>query len=305
MKKIIGITSIRSDYDLMSGLYKRLMDDKEIELRLLVSGAHLSKTYGYSVELIEKDGLPILAKLETLIDSDSMQSRLKTASLLLQNSIDIVAQYNPDLIMYVGDREDVLIGAMLGAYLEIPTAHFSGGDHVKDGHVDNPVRHATSKLSTIHFVSLEEHKNRLLRMGEPAERIYRIGNMALDAFNSHLPISNNNIRSRFGIDNDFDEYALVIFHPVSSEKEKANIYFSNILKCLKELNINAFVSYPNTDPYNKSIIEVIEKNKADNNYVFYKNLDRDLFLSIYKNCQFIIGNLPPAYASRLLSCPGH
>ena len=85
--KILALTSIRSDYDLMSPLYKRLHEDPNIELKLLVYGAHLSKAYGYSVKNIEDDGFDILIKLETLLDSDSKQSQLKTASLLLFNSV--------------------------------------------------------------------------------------------------------------------------------------------------------------------------------------------------------------------------
>lgn len=125
MKKILAITSIRSDYDLMSELYKLLNEDIDIELKLLVSGAHMSPNYGKTVNLINKDGFDILLKIETLIDSDSNTSRIKTASLLLQNSIDIINHYGPDLIIYAGDREDVIIGGLIGGYLEIPTIHFS------------------------------------------------------------------------------------------------------------------------------------------------------------------------------------
>ncbi len=290
MKKILGITTIRSDYDLMSKLYKILNKDNDIEFKLLVGGTHLSTTYGNTVNLIEKDGLDILLKIETLIDSNSSQSRLKSASLLLQNSIDIVAQWKPNLIMYAGDREDVIIGALLGAYLQIPTIHFFGGDHVKDGHVDNPIRHATSKLSTIHMVSIEQHKERLIRMGELEERIYVIGSIALDKFAEHKLISKEKIKEIFNIKKYFNNFALVIFHSQDIEKEYSHIYFENILLSLKKNNINAFVSYPNTDPGNKNIIDVIKKYENDNNFIFYKSLERNLFLSMYKNSMFLIGN---------------
>ena len=289
-KKILGITTIRSDYDLMSKLYKILNKDNDIEFKLLVGGAHLSNTYGNAVNLIEKDELDILLKIETLIDSNSSQSRLKSASLLLQNSIDIVAQWKPNSITYAGDREDVIIGALLGAYLQIPTIHFFGGDHAKDGHVDNPVRHATSKLSTIHMVSIKQHKERLIRMGELEERIYVIGNMALDKFVEHEPITKMKIKKIFNIEKGFNNFASVIFHSQDIEKEYSHIYFENILFSLKQNNINAFVSYPNTDPGNKNIIDVIKKYENDSNFIFYKNLERNLFLSIYKNGMFLIGN---------------
>jgi UDP-N-acetylglucosamine 2-epimerase (non-hydrolysing)/GDP/UDP-N,N'-diacetylbacillosamine 2-epimerase (hydrolysing) len=290
MKKILSITTIRSDYDLLSPLYKKLNSDKDIDLKLLVSGAHLSTTYGYSIKSIQNDGFDILCKIETLIDSDSKRSRLKTASILLQNSIDIVAQYNPDLIIYAGDREDVIIGALLGGYLDIPTVHFYGGDHVQDLHIDNPIRHATSKLSTVHMVSTEEHRKRLLKIGESDNRIHVIGSISLDKFNQHQEISKDKIRREFNIKSGFKNYALVIFHPVSTEQKKAYEYFENILKVLEDNNINAFVGYPNTDPGNKGIINIIKNYQSNVNFVFYKNLKRNIFLSIYKNADFLIGN---------------
>ncbi len=290
MKKIVAITSIRSDYDLMSPLYKLLHADPEIELKLLVSGAHLSQTYGMSVELIKKDGFDILLSIETLIDSNSRQARLKTASLFLQNSIDCIASYNPDLILFAGDREDVVMGGLLGGFLEIPTIHFYGGDHVQDGHIDNPVRHATSKLATIHMVSLEEHKQRLIAMGESPARIYNIGSIALDRFLQHQAKTKKQLLESFAAGSDFDNYAIVIFHPVAEEQVYCHSIFENILRGLKEKKIRAFVSTPNTDPGNKNILQVIETYRHDPNFFFYKNLDRETFLSLYKNSLFIIGN---------------
>lgn len=289
-KRILGITTIRSDYDLMSSLYRRLSDDSEIELSLIVAGTHLSATYGNSIELIKKDGIRILSTFETLLDSDSLQSRLKSASLLLLSTIDLAASYSPDLIMYAGDREDTIIGALLGAYLEIPTAHFYGGDHAKDGYVDNPVRHAVSKLSTIHFVSHEQHRRRLLLLGELPDRIHVVGNIGIDNFVRHVSMPVADIKKRFSLRKGFDGFALLIFHPVSEERAQAGGYFENILRVLKVQGINAFVSVPNSDPGNRNILKIIQQYKKDDNFVFYQNLERNLFLSIYKQSRFIIGN---------------
>lgn len=288
MKKVLAITGIRSDYDLMSNLYKKLNDSKDYELKLLVSGAHLSQAFGNTVELIEKDGFDILLKIESLINSDSQASRLKTASILLQNSIDIVAQYNPDLIIYPGDREEVLVGAMLGAFLRIPTAHFFGGEYTASGHVDNELRNAATKMSSIHFVSTIEQEERILKMGEAKRRIFTIGSPALDKFITEKHVPMKEIYNKFNI-KKFEKYALVIFHSLDGS-DKFSECFENILKALKMKNIKAFVSFPNTDPGNKKIIDIIEENKNDDNFYFYKNLDRNTFINIYRNAFFQIGN---------------
>ena len=182
MKKILGISGIRSDYDLLYSLYRKLNKDKSFELKLIVGNAHLSRTYGSSISNIELDNIDIIAKIESLIDGDSNSSRLKSLSIFLQNSIDVIATYDPDIIIYAGDRFEVIIGSLIGGYLEKPTIHFYGGDHGTDGHIDNPIRHATSKLSTFHFVTIDEHKERLINMGENKERIKVIGSIALDRF---------------------------------------------------------------------------------------------------------------------------
>jgi UDP-hydrolysing UDP-N-acetyl-D-glucosamine 2-epimerase len=282
--KILALTSIRSDYDLLTPLYKLLNNDKEIELKFLVSGAHLSQEFGYTKQYIIQDGYTILHEIESLINSDSQSARLKTASILLQNSIDVISMYKPDLILYAGDREDVIIGALLGIYLNIPTIHFYGGDHENDGHQDTYVRHATSKLSSLHFVSMESHKKRLVAMGENPESIYNIGSISLDKFGSFIK---EDILSFFNRE-IFQEFALVIYHPLKDED--AGKTFRTILSVLEEKNIPAIVSYPNTDPGYLEINTVIEDYQNNKIFIFYKNLERDLFLSIFSESKFIIGN---------------
>ena len=282
--KILALTSIRSDYDLLTPLYSLLNRDTKIELKFLVSGAHLSKEFGYTKQYIIKDGYTILHEIESLINSDSQSARLKTASILLQNSIDIISMYRPDLILYAGDREDVIIGALLGLYLNIPTIHFYGGDHENDGHQDTYVRHATSKLSTLHFVSMESHKQRLIAMGENPKSIYNIGSISLDKFKI---FTKKNVQNFFKREK-FKEFALVIYHPL--QDENAGETFKNILSVLDEKNIPAIVSYPNTDPGYLEINRVIDNYQDNLNFIFYKNLERDLFLSIFAESKFIIGN---------------
>lgn len=283
--KILSFTSIRSEYDLLSPLYKLLHEDEDIDFRLIVSGAHLSENFGYTKKQIQQDGFEILAELETLINSNTLKSKLKTASILLQNSIDLVANFNPDLIIFAGDREDVFVYGLLGVYLKIPTIHFYGGDHEMAGHEDTVIRHATSKLATFHFVSCEEHKQRLIKLGETEKRIYNIGSVALDKFVSHVPISIDKISSILNL-NTPKKFALLIYHPISEENDA----FENILEVLKEKEIFAFVSYPNTDAGNMEIINSINKYQYNNNFYFFKNLDRDIFLTIFKKSMFIIGN---------------
>jgi GDP/UDP-N,N'-diacetylbacillosamine 2-epimerase (hydrolysing) len=288
-KRILAFTAIRSDYDLMSGLYQKINSDSDMELGLIVSGAHLSDTYGKTVTFIEESGLPIVARIECLLDSNSTAARLKSASILLQSCIHDVINFRPDVIIYPGDREETLVGSLIGGYLEIPTIHFFGGDHASDGNVDNAVRHAVSKLSSLHFVTHEIHKQRLLKLGESASRIFTIGNPALDAFIQAPFLSKMEVTEKMGRPN-WTEYALVVYHPILGHQEHAGAYFQELLCALKQCGKKAFISYPNIDAGNKSILSIIQKYQADEEFCFYKNVERSLFINLMRNAQFMIGN---------------
>lgn len=290
VRRILGITGIRSDYDLASSLYKRLAAAKDFDFRMLVGGAHLSWTYGHTIDLIRADGVPILACVESLIDGDTPSSRIKTASTMLQGSIDVVASWDPDLIIYCGDREEVWLGALLGAYLEVPSVHMYGGDHTATGHVDNPVRHATSKLSTVHFVALPEHRERLIAIGESECRIFVTGNMSLDNFISEPSLPPVELAAALGVPTLPSSYALVLFHPDPSEKEVAAGYLREIIEAVIAAGLTACIGYPNTDPSNRGIIEVIEGYAMYPNVISYRSLARQAFISLYRRSEFIIGN---------------
>lgn len=289
-KKILAFTAIRSEYDLLSGLFKMLNADQDIEFKIIVSGAHLSERGGHTVKDIEEDGLDILARINTLDKSDTKVSRIKSGSKLLSEAVDIVNEYKPDMIIYAGDREEVIMAAIIGGYLEIPTVHFFGGDHVQDSHIDNPVRHATSKMSTIHMVSTDEHARRLYKMGEDKQRIFNIGSVALDKFHSAEVYTFDEIKDYFKMPSQTDNFAILIFHPIPKERKHSAKIFENILLTLKEKNIFTFVSHPNIDPGSSEIISIINKYNNTPGFNFYKSQPRKIFLSIYKNADFIIGN---------------
>lgn len=287
--KILAITSIRSEYDLMTPLFFKLNNDKDIEFKLLVGGAHNSPSFGYTRQDIKNDGFDILLEIESLIDADSKSGRLKSASVLLISSIDVVKAFNPDLIIYAGDREEVMIGALLGGYLGIPTLHLYGGDHAADGHIDNPIRHAVSKLSTCHFVSTEEHKKRLLNLKEPEHRIFNIGSISLDKFRL--------IAAKEGIVKEVSQRviskpaALVIYHPIQDEIADAPQIVRAILISLVKFGYHCFVGLPNTDPGNSEIRNVIHTFASEcEDVTVYGNLGREDFVSLFKTSSLIVGN---------------
>ena len=290
--RVLGATSIRSDYDPMRGVYKALADTHNVDFRLLVSGAHLSHTFGFTVRQIRRDGLEILAEIDTLLDSDSPASRAKTASLLAQSSLHTIQAFDPDVILVAGDREDTLVLASIGAYLKIPTVHFFAGDHATDGNVDNPVRHAVSKLATVHFVTHEAHRQRLLRIGEPADRIFRIGSPALDRFRTEPPLGKGELFTRIGVQSfsASSGYAVLVHHPLLGAEENAANEVATIVRAVVQHEIPTFVNTPNTDAGSRSILMAYDALQSETSLHCFKNLPSDLFVNLLRHADFLIGN---------------
>jgi UDP-hydrolysing UDP-N-acetyl-D-glucosamine 2-epimerase len=285
--KVLALTSIRSEYDLMSPLLARLRDDPAVELRLLVGGAHNSASFGATYRDIEADGYDVLLRIESLLDADTPSARIKSAAVLLLSAVDAVRGYAPDLILYAGDREEVLIGAMLGGYLGIPTAHLYAGDHAADGYIDNPVRHATSKLSTIQLVSTREHHDRLRAIGEPEDRIFVVGSIALDRFADATPVPG--IVERIAGRPVDRPAALFIYHPFGDEAERAAEIVTDAVGALVEEGFHVFAGSPNSDAGNRAVRDAIQS-AAGEHCTVYGNLPGDEFVALFKSVSTMAGN---------------
>ena len=288
--RILSITGNRADYDLMSYLYRYFNRDPDIEFGLVVTGAHLTTNYGSSIEDIKKDGNSIVAEIEDIFDSSHNGSRAKTTGILIQSLTDTVRNFHPDILIAAGDREDVLAMAVVALYMRIPFLHFFAGDQADSGNVDNLTRHATSKIATAYFVSCDEHKKRLLAIGEEETRIYNIGSVALDKFREEPVLPVEEVLKVLGLQGQgFEKYALLIYHP-PAEIVGENLEIEAILRTLAERGIKTVVSHPNTDFNNHAILEKYALYKDNPNFYFYHNLSRNLFVNLYRHAVFQIGN---------------
>ena len=155
-KRIIaGVTGIRSEYDIMSSVFKKIKAHPQLDLKVIVTGAHLSATYGHTIDEIRSDGFAIEDEIESLINGDTNSSRVKGLALQLSGMTQSIARIRPDFLLVLGDREEAMATALLGSYMNIPIAHISGGDRVV-GNVDDQIRHAVTKLAHLHFTTNTE-----------------------------------------------------------------------------------------------------------------------------------------------------
>lgn len=291
-RKIIAVTGARSEYDLLYSVYKKLDHDKDIDFSLLVTGAHLSEKFGNTIDQIKEDNFKICAEVYNLIDSDKPIGRVLSLGNQISNLAHVFNNEKPDIVLIAGDREEAISVTLTAAYMNIPVAHFFGGDIAKDGNIDNAVRYAASKFAHIHFPTIEQHKETLLKLGEDNWRIHVVGNPSLDKFKEINFINSNAISEKFNFPVENKNYLVLIQHPIINEIELQKEHITRTLEAVLKSNCKCFINYPNSDAGNLAIITTINEYEAKYPEVFktFKNSDRVTYLSLLKNALALLGN---------------
>jgi GDP/UDP-N,N'-diacetylbacillosamine 2-epimerase (hydrolysing) len=289
-RKVLGVTGIRSEYDIMSSVFSAIRCHPALELELIVTGAHLSRKYGYTLQEIQKDGFTVADEIESLINGDQLSSRVKGLAVQLQGMVQTVMRVKPDFLLVLGDREESITTALLGAYLNIPVAHVAGGDRVV-GNVDDQVRHAVTKLAHLHFATNQESLERILKLGEQKFRVYNTGNPGLDRLVQTTPLSRSELSKRLNFDlGEQEPVILFIQHVLSTETEAAYFQMKQSLEAIKELGIKTIISYPNSDAGSQELIRAIEEYKELPFVYVAPNIPRLEFVNIMRIAGCMLGN---------------
>ena len=289
-KLVLGITGIRSEYDIMSSVYRAIDDHPDLELKLVVTGAHLSEAFGYTVTEVLADGFFVADKIESLVNGDNDSSRVKGMAIQLQGLVQTVVRIKPDMLLVLGDREESMTTALIGAYMNIPVIHISGGDRVI-GNVDDQVRHAVTKLAHLHLVTSNESAERVLRLGEQPFRVINVGNPGLDRLLKVPALNAADLSIRLGFKIVHGEPLLmVIQHVISSEIEHAYQQMKVTLDAIKGLGLPTVLSYPNSDAGGQKMIQAILDYEALPNLYTAKNIPRLEFVNLMRHASCLLGN---------------
>lgn len=301
-RRIIAVTGARSEYDLLYPVYSKLAIQKDVDFQVVITGPHLSENFGYTARQVESDGFKIADQLFNLTDSSKKIGRAISVGHQVSFLAHTFNRINPDLILVAGDREEAISTTLTGAYLDLPVAHFFGGDIAKDGNIDNSVRYASSKFAHLHFAALEEHRNNLIRLGEDPWRIHVVGNPSLDRFLQTPVIDKNQLMQglNFAVD-EREPYCVLIQHPIITEVEKQKDHIRVSLEAIKKTNLKCFLNYPNSDAGNFDIREAYKEfeNLYPCQFRSFKNLDRTLYVNLLRNASLLLGNS----SSGLLEAP--
>ncbi|WP_276203393.1 UDP-N-acetylglucosamine 2-epimerase [Flavobacterium sp. KMS] len=283
IKKILFLTGTRADFSKIKSLIQALEKQQNFEVYVFVTGMHLQEVYGYTLIEIERCNFKNIHTFKN-------HTHETTMDLTLAKTIEGLSAYckdvNPDMIVVHGDRVETLAGAIVGSLNNILVAHIEGGE--VSGTVDELIRHSVSKLSHIHFVSNKQAQKRLIQMGEIKESIFTIGSPDVDImFSDQLP---ELITAKAYYKIDFEKYAIVMFHPVTTEIKEMEQYVKNFVTSLLEDNHNYVVIFPNNDLGSQFILEEYERLKGNERFRIFPSLRFEYFLALLKNSQFIIGN---------------
>ena len=283
MKKILFLTGTRADFGKIKSLIQILENHQDFEVFVFVTGMHLQHEYGYTLLEIERCKFLNVHTFENHTHETTMDL---TLAKTIEGLSSYVKECNPDMIVIHGDRVEALAGAIVGSLNNILVSHIEGGE--VSGTIDELIRHSTSKMSHIHFASNELAKNRLIQMGELSESIFTIGSPDLDImFSDDLP-DLEIVKKYYQI--DFETFAIVMFHPVTTESKFMQKYADDFVEALLIDTHNYVIIFPNNDLGSKAILNSYQKLKNNSRFRIFPSLRFEYFLTLLKNSQFLIGN---------------
>ena len=286
MRKILYITGTRADYGLMLPVLRRIRDDPDLRLEIAATGMHLMPEFGNTIEEIRADGFSPV-RVEATYRDDDKASMARFAGQCITGLVAAVGEIRPDILLLLGDRAEMLAGAVVGTYLFVPVAHIHGGEVTST--VDEHVRHAITKLAHVHLAATRKAAERILRMGEDPSRVFVVGAPSLDDILGGEFADPKEAMRSLGLSGD-RPVVLVIQHPVSLESDRAGEQMRETLDAVVDLGHPAVVVYPNADAGGRRMIRVIEE------YLRYpfirasKNIPRREFLGLMKGAELLLGN---------------
>jgi UDP-hydrolysing UDP-N-acetyl-D-glucosamine 2-epimerase len=287
-RKIAVVTSSRADYSHLYWPLRTMAEREDVDLRIIVLGAHLSSEFGCTVREIEKDGFAIAARIECLLSSDSDVGMAKTIGIATLGLAEQLGAMRPDLLLLIADRYEMLAPASVALALRIPIAHIEGGE-TSEGAIDDAVRNALTKMAHIHFTSTFAARRRVIAMGEEEWRVHRAGAPSLDHLGRSTLLTRRELEEKLACDLEIPP-VLISYHPVTLARD--TLQETDALFCsLSEVPDQLLFCYPNADAGSRALIE---RTKAflcmrRSGRVFV-NLDAITYWSLLRQGHVLVGN---------------
>ncbi|MGE7599316.1 UDP-N-acetylglucosamine 2-epimerase [Lysinibacillus fusiformis] len=286
-RKICIVTGTRAEYGLLSNLADKIRRDEAIDLQMVVTGMHLSPEFGSTYKEIENDGFFIDEKIEILLSADSSTGIVKSIGLAAISFADAFNRLQPDLLIILGDRFEMLAAAQTALIMQIPIAHIHGGE-CTFGAYDDAIRHSITKMATWHFTSTESHRKRVIQLGEFPERVFNVGALGIENIVNLNLLTRQELFQKLQLDEQQPMF-LITYHP------ETNGHINGIYELLKSLenysDINLVFTKSNADNGGRLINEAIQQFiLKHSNAKIFDSLGQLKYLSAVKNAEVVIGN---------------
>jgi UDP-hydrolysing UDP-N-acetyl-D-glucosamine 2-epimerase len=286
--RIAVVTTSRADYSHLYWPLKELANRPDVDLNLIVLASHLSPEFGLTVREIERDGFPIVARLECLLSSDSDVGMAKGIGVAVLSLADCLAAMRPDVLLLIADRYEMLAPAAVALALRIPIAHIEGGE-ISRGAIDDAVRNALTKMSHVHFTSTNGARERVISMGEESWRAHRAGAPSLDHLRKSRLLSKRDLEEKLQIDLTRPT-AVVAYHPVTLLSD-TNAEAEELFAALAHISHQLIFCHPNADAGGRELSQRIQSfltsRGAGHSFV---NLPAIVYWSLLRQADILVGN---------------
>ena len=288
--KVCIITSTRADFGLLKNLIFEIKKNKNFLLKVIASGTHFSKKYGYTYDEIKESKIEIDKKIICKFKFDNPEGISQVMSKCILESSKIFESFRPDLLIVLGDRYEILASTISAHLCRIPVAHIHGGEVTQEV-IDDAFRHSITKMSHVHFVANEIYKKRVIQLGENPKNIYVVGGLGVDSIKKTNLVTKNELEKKFNFKFSKANF-LVNFHPETLNKNMAKQQIRELLSALTQLkNTSLIFTMPGADLENAIIAQAIKKFTLKNkNAYFFKSLGQINYFSFLKQIDGIIGN---------------
>lgn len=290
-RKICVVTGTRADYGLLYWLMKEIAADESLQLQTIVTGMHLSPEFGLTYRVMEADGFPIDEKVEMLLSSDTPVGIAKSIGLATIGFADALNRLQPDVMVVLGDRYEILAAVQAALIARIPVAHLHGGE-LTEGAVDESIRHAVTKMSHLHYTAAEAYRQRVIQLGEAPERVLNFGAPGLDQITRLQLLSRaefeQSIRFALGQTN-----FLVTYHPVTLQAGGSEAAMRELMRALDRFpEAKILFTKPNSDTEGRIIGQMIDQYAADapERVFVATSLGQLRYLSAIAHCDLVVGN---------------
>ncbi|WP_211245121.1 UDP-N-acetylglucosamine 2-epimerase [Thiomicrospira pelophila] len=291
LRKICVVTGTRAEYGLLSRLMAAIQNAETLQLQVIACAAHLSAKHGMTVNQILADGFQVDAGVEMLEDGDDAVSVVKSVAKGLIGFADALQHLKPDILVMLGDRYEMLAAAQAALLMNVPIAHIHGGE-LTFGAVDESIRHAITKMASLHFTATEPYRQRVIQMGERPDRVFNVGAPGLDLIRHLRLLTRVQLVTELNMSLNSPLF-LITYHPVTWGTAAGMEALQNLFAALAAFPQATIVwTAPNADVQGETMHQMIKRWSHNSilNVHLFASLGSARYLSVMALADVVIGN---------------